>query len=118
WENQDIDRIVTAFQHSKDIAQGRAFGRSHDSDPTRECGDGPLAFGLEEPFFFQLLLELFESKLQRAESCGLQHLDDQLVLPPILICTDSSTGAKKLSVFRTKSKEPRIISKTYRRKLC
>ena len=71
---------MAAAQHLDDVAQRRAVERRHDADLARQRGQRPLARRVEEPFGLQLLLQLLERQLQRAEPVRLQVLADDLVL--------------------------------------
>ena len=58
----------------------RAVERRHDADLARERGQRPLARRIEQAFGLQLLLELLEGQLQRAEALRLQVVAEQLIL--------------------------------------
>ena len=69
-----------APQHLDDVAQRRAVERRDDPDLARQRRQRPLARRVEEPFRLQLLLQLLERELQRAEPVRLHVLADDLVL--------------------------------------
>ena len=59
-----------------------------------------LAPGLEEAFFGQLLLELFEGQLQRAVAQRLQHFDDELVFAARLEDVDAPARQHGQAILR------------------
>src|SRR4051794_28430345 len=63
-------------------------------------GDRALAFGGEETFGGQFLLELFKGELQRAEPLGLDEIDDQLVFAARLVDVDAAARHHRETVLR------------------
>ena len=63
-----------------DVADRRAVERGDDADAVGERGKRTLARLLEQAFCLQLLLELLEGQLQRAEAMGLQVVAEELIL--------------------------------------
>ena len=58
-------------EHLDDVAERRAVERRDDADLARQRGQRPFARRVEQPFGLQLLLQLLERQLQRAEAVRL-----------------------------------------------
>ena len=67
---------------------------SDDDDPdlARQRGQRPLALPSEEALGLQLLLQLFEGELQRAEPLRLQMFADDLVFALGVVDAEPSAG--------------------------
>ena len=70
---------VSPPQHLDDVANRRAVERRDDADLARERRERPLPRRVEQPFRLQLLFQLLEGELQRAEAVRLEMLADQLI---------------------------------------
>ena len=62
---------IAAAQHADDVAQRRAVDRGDDADAAGQCGQRPLAGLVEQPLGGELLLQLLEGELQRAQALRL-----------------------------------------------
>ena len=67
---EDVHVRKASPQHAEDIADGGAGRRGDHPDRARQEGKGPLAGGIEEPLFLELLLELLESEVERSRPAG------------------------------------------------
>ena len=74
------------MQHVRD---GGAARRSDDADAPRKPRQRPLALSGEQPFGRELLLELLESELQRAEALRLDQFHQQLILAARFVNVDA-----------------------------
>ena len=83
--NQNAHCFVSSFQDSDDVSNGRAVGRGHDSDATRQDRQRALAFDCEQTVGGKSFLQLLESKLQCARPDRFHETDDQLILAASVI---------------------------------
>ncbi len=63
-----VNICEAALEDAENISNRRASGRSDDADAAGQNGQRLFARFVEEAFFLQLLFELLEGELQRAES--------------------------------------------------
>jgi len=68
---------------------------------------------VEEPFGIELLLELFEGELQRAEAHGLDMLHVDLIFTARVVDADRTPHASVQAIFRTKLQPDRAIAKAH-----
>ena len=87
----------TGFHHIRDRRPAR---RRDDPDAPRKPRQRALPLGSEQPLGGQLLLELFEGQLQRAEALRLEHLDHQLILAARLEDVDPPARQHRQPVLR------------------
>ena len=81
----DLQRGIAAFDHVQHVANGGARGRGDQADALRVARQRAFPFRRKQPFGLELLLELLERHLQRADALQLDLGDAQLVLPARLI---------------------------------
>src|SRR5262245_26121729 len=112
-KNQNVDRVVAAFQDTQNVSQCSTLGRRNNSDLSRKSGNWPFPLRSEETFFRQLLFELFKRQLKSSQAGRLQDFNDKLIFTPAFVRTDAAARAEKPSVLRPKSKQTRSISKAY-----
>lgn len=77
----DLEAGIAPADDVEDIADGRAGGRGDEADAARVGWERALALGGEKALGVELLLELFEGGLQRAESLQFHGGDAELILP-------------------------------------
>jgi hypothetical protein len=65
-----------ALQHRGDITECRAVGTRDDGDATRQCRQGALAGGIEQPVALEGLLGLVERDLPQAAGFGGEEVAD------------------------------------------
>src|ERR1022692_2254976 len=90
WEEPDVETGEAAGQDLNHVGDDGAARRGDDADALGVARQRALAAGLEEAFFRQLLLELFEGELQRAVAQRLQEFDDELVFAARLEDVDAA----------------------------
>ena len=73
-------RAKAIVEPVQDIADHGAGRRGHHADHARQERQELLARLIEQPFGGELLLALLQQHHQRAEACGLQRLDHDLVI--------------------------------------
>ena len=82
------------------IGDGGAAGRGDDSDAPREARQGPLARGGEQALGGQLLLELLEGQLQRAEALRFERFHHKLVFAARFVDVDAAARQHRQPVAR------------------
>src|ERR1039457_7672525 len=87
------------------VADDGARGRGDDADGTGKCRQRALAFGVEEAFGFEALLELLEGELEGAGADGLHGFGDKLHLSALLVDADAAADQDVEAVFRAEAEE-------------
>src|SRR5580700_2872567 len=99
-----------ALEDVKHIPDDRAGGRSDQADPPRQERQLAFAIGPEQALGFQLFLQLFESKLQRAGAARLEQLDVELVLSALLVNAEASAGENREAILRAEFQQARVTA--------
>src|SRR4029077_1409214 len=107
-----------ALQDAKNVADRGARGRRDDADATRQNGQRFLPRFVEEAFFLQALLQLFERQLQSAEADGLDIRDVNLIFAAHIVDADRTAHRDVQAVFGTEFQPARLITKTDASNLC
>ena len=74
--------------------------RGDDSDAARKARQRPFALGAEQPLGGQLLLELLEGQLQRAQALRLEQFHQQLVFAARFVNVDAAARQHRQAVLR------------------
>ncbi len=96
----DVQAGKAAGEDVHHVRDGRAARRGDDADAPRKARQRPLALGREQPLGGQLLLELLEGQLQRAQPLRLQQLHQQLVFAAGLVDVDAAARQHRQAVLR------------------
>ena len=99
-EDADMQPGKAARENLEHVGDGGAARRGDDADAPRKARQGPLALGREQALGGQLLLELLESQLQRAQPLGLERLHQQLVFAARLVDVDAAARQHRQAVLR------------------
>ncbi len=83
---------MAAGEDLDDVAERRTIERRDDPDLGRQRRQRPFASRVEEAFGLELLLQLLERQLQRAEALGLEVVAEDLVLALGLVDADAGRG--------------------------
>ena len=102
---EDVEAGVAAGDDGEEVANDSASGRGDDACGVRECGQRAFAFGVEEAFGFEALLELFEGELERACADGFHGFCDELHLSALFVDADASADEDVKAVFRAEAKK-------------
>ena len=90
---------MAAGEDLDDVAERCAVERRHDPDFGRQRRQRPLARRVEEALGLELLLQLLERQLQRAEALGLEVVAEDLILALRLVDADPAARDHAQSVF-------------------
>ncbi|OPZ83042.1 MAG: hypothetical protein BWY76_02466 [bacterium ADurb.Bin429] len=85
-----------------EVVHHRAGGRGAERDTPRYHRKRALARLIEEPFRFQLLLQLLEGKVEVAHAVISEGVDVELVLPGALVDSDAALGQHALAFLGPK----------------
>ena len=99
-EEPDVQAGKAARQDVDHVRDGRAARRGDDADAPRKARQRPFALRGEQPLGGQLLLELLEGQLQRAQALRLQRLHQQLVFAARLVDVDAAARQHRQPVLR------------------
>ena len=107
-----IDLHVQSFEAAsedvEDVADGGAGRAGDDGDALRQHRDRLLARGIEEAFIGELLFELLERQLQRAEAGRLDGDGVELELALLLVERQASADDELQSVLDAEAEEARV----------
>ncbi len=96
----DVQTRESPRQDMNHVRDGGAARRCDDADAPREARQRTFALDGEQPFHRELLLELLEGKLQRAEALRLDQIDQQLIFASRFVNIDSSAGKYGQPILR------------------
>jgi hypothetical protein len=99
-EEADVQAREAARENLDHVRDGGAARRGDDPDAPREARQRTLALGREEALGGQLLLELLEGQLQRAQSLRLQQFHQQLVFAAGFVDIDAAARQHRQPVLR------------------
>src|ERR1700722_3390524 len=85
WINHHIHRVMPPLQYVENVAQRRRLRRGHNPHPRRKRRHGFLPLRREQPFCFELGLQLLERNLQRTRALGFDILRRNLQLAAVFI---------------------------------
>ena len=86
--DDDVEVGEPASDDVEEVADGGAGGGGDEADAAGEGRERFFAGGVEEAFGSELVLELLEGELERAESFGEELGDDELVLAAFFVHAD------------------------------
>ena len=108
----------TALENAKNIANGSARGRRDDANASRQNRQRLLPRFVEQAFFLQALLQLFERKLQSAEANRFDIRDVNLIFAANIVDADGAAHRDVQAVFRPEFQSARLIAETDAADLC
>src|SRR5207249_2198239 len=97
---------VAPPEHLQNVPERRAFERRHDADLARQRWQRPLACTIEQAFGVELLLQLIEGELQRAQPLRLEVLADDLVFALGIVNAQPAAGDDVQPVFGLEAQIP------------
>ena len=97
--DDEVDVGMAAGEDLDDIAERRSGERRDDADLRRQRRQRPLARKIEEALGLELLLQLLERQLQRAETLRLKVVAEQLILALRLVDGQPPARHHAQSVF-------------------
>src|SRR5438270_7445689 len=103
-----MQAFETAPEDVQYVANGGAGRAGDDGNPLRQHRNRLLARGIEETFVGELLLELLERQLQRAETGRLDGDCVELELALLFVQRQTSADDKLQSVLDAEAEEARI----------
>src|SRR5690606_28552853 len=80
WNQGQLHLRRTAAEYADDVANYRAGRRADDADALRMRGQRHFAFGTEQAFGAELVLQRIEGQTQRAVTGRLHGVEDQLIV--------------------------------------
>ena len=108
---------MAAADDVEEVADDGAGGRGDDADGAGKGGQRALAFGVEEAFGLEPLLELLEGELQRAGADGLHGFGDELHLAALLVDADAAADQDVQAVFRAEAQQHGLAAEEHDGKL-
>jgi hypothetical protein len=88
------------------VPDGRAGGRSYNTDAPGQERERFFVFKIEQPFLFKLGLKLFKSQLESAYSFWFYIVEDELVLAARPINADPTPTKRHHAVLERELEEP------------
>lgn len=110
---QNVQASMAARDYIEEVANDGPCGRSNDANGSRKGRQGTLAVSVEKTLGFQALLELLESKLQRAHADRFHGFGYELELAALLVNADAAADQDVESVFRAEAKQHGLAAKEH-----